>query len=108
MGARVVADGPLEQEAAVDRVLAGYRRYLLLERGLSETTAACYEPRARLFLSQCEELTGLALDRLTAADVSGFLARVPAARCRVGAAVGGGRALGAALPASGGVDRRAA
>jgi integrase/recombinase XerD len=75
MGARVVADGPLEQEAAVDRVLAGYRRYLLLERGLSETTAACYEPRARLFLSQCEELTGLALDRLTTADVSGFLAR---------------------------------
>jgi integrase/recombinase XerD len=75
MGARVVADGPLEQEAAVDRVLAGYRRYLLLERGLSETTAACYEPRARLFLSQCEGLEGLGLDRLTAADVSGFLVR---------------------------------
>ncbi len=76
MGSRMVAvDGPLGSEGAVDRVLAGYRRYLLLERGVSETTAACYVPRARLFLSQREGLEGLGLDRLTAADVSGFLAR---------------------------------
>jgi len=59
----------------VERVLAGYRKYLLLERGVSETTAACYEPRAQRFLSQREELEDLGLDRLTAADVSGFLAR---------------------------------
>lgn len=76
MGSRAgAADGPLESEGAVERVLAGYRRYLLFERGVSETTAACYEPRARLFLSQREGLTDLGLDRLTAADVSDFLAR---------------------------------
>lgn len=76
MGSRVVvADGPLEGEGAVEGVLAGYRRYLLVERGVCETTAACYEPRARLFLSQRAGLEDLGLERLTAADVSGFLAR---------------------------------
>jgi integrase/recombinase XerD len=76
MGSRVVAgDGPLGSEGSVEGVLAGYRRYLLLERGVSEATAACYEPRARLFLSRREGLEGLGLDRLTAADVSDFLAR---------------------------------
>ena len=75
MGSRVVAsDGPLES-GSVDGVLAGYRRYLLVERGVSETTATVYAPRARLFLSQREGLEGLGLDGLTAADVSDFLAR---------------------------------
>jgi integrase/recombinase XerD len=75
MGSRMVAaDGPLGSESSVDGVLAGYRRYLF-ERGVSETTAACYERRARLLLSQREGLEGLGLDRLTAADVSDFLAR---------------------------------
>lgn len=75
MGSMVVAsDGPLEA-GSVDGVLAGYRRYLLVERGVSETTAAVYEPRARLFLSQRAGLEGWGLDRLTAADVSDFLAR---------------------------------
>jgi hypothetical protein len=41
MGSGVVsAEGSLEAEGAVERVLAGYRRYLLFERGVSETTAA--------------------------------------------------------------------
>ena len=53
----------------------GYRRYLLLERGLSQTTADSYEPRARRFLSGREGLEDLGLDRLRAADVSDFLAR---------------------------------
>ncbi len=75
MGSRVGVAGRLEPEDAVESVLAGYRRHLLLERGLSEATVACYEPRARLFLAQREGLEGLGLDRLTAADVSGFLAR---------------------------------
>ena len=76
MGSRVVAaDGLQEAEDAVERVLAGYRRYLLFERGLSETTVAHYERRARLFFAQREGLADLGLDRLTAADVSGFLAR---------------------------------
>jgi integrase/recombinase XerD len=75
-GARSVkVDGSSGPDGAVERVLAGYRRYLLVERGLSEATALCYEPRARVFLAQREGLEGLGLDRLTAADVSGFLAR---------------------------------
>lgn len=63
-----------ESDGAVERVLAGYRSYLRLERGLRETTVACYEPRARRFLSHREGLEDLGLDRLTAADVTGFLA----------------------------------
>jgi site-specific recombinase XerD len=53
-------------------VVAGYRHYLQVERGLSDATVACYEPRARRFLAQC---VGDGLDRLTAAEVSGFIAR---------------------------------
>jgi site-specific recombinase XerD len=65
----VVADGPVEE------VLAGYRRYMLSERGVKERTVAGYEPDARVFLFQREGLEGLRLERLTAADVSAFLAR---------------------------------
>src|SRR5450755_920192 len=65
----VVADGPVQE------VLDGYRRYMLSERGVKEVTVARYEPAARVFLSQRESLEGLGLERLTAADVSVFLAR---------------------------------
>ena len=65
----VVADGPVEE------VLAGYRRYMLSERGVKERTVAGYEPDARVFLSQREGLEGLGLERLSAAEVSAFLAR---------------------------------
>jgi integrase/recombinase XerD len=71
---RVVASEPGVIDYALERVLAGYRGYLIFERGLSERTVALYEPRARLFLSQREEFPELGLDRLTAADVTGFLA----------------------------------
>lgn len=72
---RVVAvSGPQEPIGALDRVLVGYRSYLLFERGVSATTVECYEPRARRFLSQREGLEDLGLDRLTAADVTAFLA----------------------------------
>lgn len=64
-----VADGP------VGRVLEGYRRWLLSERGVKARTVARYEPDARLFLSERVGLDGLGLEGLTAADVSGFLAR---------------------------------
>lgn len=37
----VTVDGPQAPGGVVERVLAGYRSYLLLERGVSETTAAC-------------------------------------------------------------------
>jgi integrase len=59
----------------VQRVLAGYRSYLLIERGLREVTVDSYEPGACLFLAGVG-----ALESLTAADVSGFLARECASR----------------------------
>lgn len=60
----------------LEEVAAGYRRYLLVERGLSVATVDCYEPRARRFLAQgCDGSGGLRLSELTAADVSGFLAQ---------------------------------
>ena len=62
-------DGPVEQ------LLADYRGYLVCERGLAQSTIETYERVARLFLSEREQPNGLALERLTAADVSGFLAR---------------------------------
>lgn len=71
----VAVDGLFDPDSAVEQVLAGYRRWLLVERGLRETTADCYEPRARRFLVQRDGLEGLGLDALTAADVTGFLVR---------------------------------
>jgi site-specific recombinase XerD len=66
----VIADGPLEQ------LLADYRRYLLVERRLSDHTVRdAYGPVARLFLAGREGPGGLELERLGAADVSVFLAR---------------------------------
>jgi len=73
------ADGPGE------RVLVDYRRYLECERALVEGTISRYVRIARLFLEDCEA-NGVAVEDLSAADVSGFLARecpkrnVPAAR----------------------------
>ena len=76
---RLAVSGPQESDGVLERVLAGYRGYLLFERAVCETTADCYEPRARLFLSQREGLAGLGLDGLTAADVSDF--SCASARC---------------------------
>jgi integrase/recombinase XerD len=62
--------GPLEE------LLAGYYRYLSIERGLSDHTVLdAYGPAARLFLAGREGPDGLGLERLCAADVSSFLAR---------------------------------
>jgi integrase/recombinase XerD len=66
--AEAVADGPLQE------LLVDYRRYLLVERRLSQHTVGCYVPVARLFLSGREGPDGVALERLSAADVSRFLA----------------------------------
>lgn len=62
-----VAIGPLE------RLLEGYRRYLACERGLAQSTRRDYQRVAELFLA--EQKGGLGLERLSAADVSVFLAR---------------------------------
>lgn len=65
-----VVEGPLEE------LLAGYRRFLLVERRLSRHTVLdAYEPVARLFLAGWEGPDGLGLERLEAADVTGFLVR---------------------------------
>ncbi len=58
---------------AVDELLERYHEYLLLERGLASRTIVEYARTARLFLEQ--RPAGLELERLTAVDVSGFLAR---------------------------------
>ena len=63
----VVPQGPWVE------VLAGYHEYLVRERGLAPLTVAGYERVARLFLEQLPVERGL--ERLTAAEVSGFLAR---------------------------------
>lgn len=69
IAAPVLADGPVE------RALVDYRAYLARERGLAESTIGNYERVARLFLVDCLGVRGLALEELTAADVSGFLVR---------------------------------
>ena len=66
--AAMVVEGPLEE------LLAGYRRFLLVERRLSQHTVRdAYVPAARLFLAGRGCPDGLALERLAAADVSVFL-----------------------------------
>jgi site-specific recombinase XerD len=63
----VLDDGPVAQ------VLAGYRDYLVLERGLADSTIERCLRAARLFLEQLPD--GLEIGELTTADVSAFLAR---------------------------------
>jgi integrase/recombinase XerD len=66
--AATVASGPLEE------LLADYGRYLRVERRLVEHTVRdAYLPAARLFVAGREDLVGLGLERLSAADVSLFL-----------------------------------
>jgi hypothetical protein len=75
---------PVSAAGPVEELLDGYRAYLLFERGLAQSSIVEYERTARLFLEQ--RPGGLELELLTAADVSGFLARecprrsVPGAR----------------------------
>ena len=101
--APVVAQGPLEE------LLADYRRYLSIERGLSDHTVLdAYEPAARLFLAG-RERPGRARP---GAAVRGGRELVPGARVpeaqRVGSAGSGVRAaVVVALPARGWADRSA-
>jgi integrase/recombinase XerD len=92
-----------EVEGPVEELLAGYRRYLVRERGATERTFVRYAPDARLFLCGRLGLGGLELERLDAADVSAFLARECPRRSVAGArrqAPGGGAAFAAALSPS--------
>ncbi len=49
-GVDVVRDAPAEASTAVDALLAGYREYLVRERGLAPGTVRLREQTARLFL----------------------------------------------------------
>jgi integrase/recombinase XerD len=61
-------------DTPVGQLLVRYRGYLLGERGLAEGTVRYYEDAARLLLSRRAE-ADLALEELTAAEVSGFVLR---------------------------------
>jgi integrase/recombinase XerD len=66
----------LVMEGALENLLRDYRGYLTRERGLVEHTIRGHERVARLFLGELHAREErLVLERLTAADVSGFLAR---------------------------------
>ncbi|HEY3734773.1 MAG TPA: tyrosine-type recombinase/integrase [Streptosporangiaceae bacterium] len=78
--APVIPQGPLEE------LLADYCRYLSVERRLSDHTVFdVYFPAARLFFSGLETPDGLGLDRLSASEVSSFLARECPGRSMSGA-----------------------
>src|SRR5664280_1753991 len=69
---------PVFPEGRLEELLADYRRYLSIERALSDhnhTVLDAYGPAARLFLCGWQTADGLGLERLSAADVSSFLAR---------------------------------
>jgi site-specific recombinase XerD len=67
---------PLLPRGPLEELLSDYRRYLLVERRLSDHTVFdAYEPAARLFLEGWETSGGPGLRRLSAAEVSSFLAR---------------------------------
>jgi integrase/recombinase XerD len=77
---------PALAQGALEVLLADYRRYLRVERGLSEHTVLdAYGPAARLFLAGREGPDGLGLERLCAADVSSSLARECPGRSVTGA-----------------------
>jgi integrase/recombinase XerD len=65
--AAIQADGPIEV------LLCDYRRYLVFERGLAPKTVEIFERVGRMFLAEHDQEG--AVGRLTAADVTAFLAR---------------------------------
>jgi len=59
----------------VEQLLAGFRRYLLEERGMTAGSARAYEPTARLFLSERSEPLEDGLAQLSAAEIHVFVLR---------------------------------
>ena len=72
VGAAPPAAAVVVREEPWSEVLASYRDYLAQERGLAPSTVTGYERVARLFLERQQPGR---LEWLSAADVSGFLAR---------------------------------
>jgi integrase/recombinase XerD len=59
----------------VEELLERYRRYLLVERGLTVASARLYLESVRGFVERFDDGDGLALDRLGSAQVSGCVGR---------------------------------
>lgn len=72
-------------DSPVDRLLADYRDYLLRERGLTAGSVAHWERIARLFLAERTEPLQDALQRLSTAEVTGFVVAQCGPRGRSGA-----------------------
>lgn len=69
----VPAAPPVEPATPLERLLARYRQYLVVERSLAPTTASCYLAAVRPFLATRIRSDGLALEGLTVADVTAFV-----------------------------------
>ena len=75
LGVVAGAPGPMVVDDPLERLLAGYCRYLLVERGLmAGSVFGRYEPAARLFLTGRVGPDGSGLERLGGSDVSLFFA----------------------------------
>jgi integrase/recombinase XerD len=59
----------------VDRLLGEFRDFLVRERGMQPTSAAQYQPTARLFLSERPEPLEVALASVSAAEINVFVLR---------------------------------
>jgi integrase/recombinase XerD len=78
-GLAVVPIAPeVEPDGPIDRLLARYHRYLVVERSLGPATASGYLAAVRPFLASRATPDGLDLEGLTVADVTAFVvARCP-------------------------------
>jgi site-specific recombinase XerD len=81
-GLGVVSELIASADTPAERLLSDYREYLLRERGLTAGSVAHWERVARLFLAERSEPLEDALQRLTTAEVTGFVvARCAPGRC---------------------------
>jgi len=72
-GLGVVPKLAASADSPVARLLVDYRDYLLRERGLTAGSVVHWERIARVFLAECTEPLEDALQRLSAAEVTGFV-----------------------------------
>lgn len=76
-----------EPVSPIDRITDGYKRFLVNERGLSQSTLRNYLPIARSFLTKRFACEPVALGSLTARDANQFVlhqaGRLSRARCQL-------------------------
>lgn len=66
---------PVQAESPTEHLIHDYRRFLIEERGLCQTTLTNYVPVAQRFLSHACRAKAVLLRELTAADINGFILR---------------------------------